>query len=201
MVNRWMDGISEVEDLRYGQGIIIAARWILIATALVLVLWSPAALVDLRVQLALIVGLAAANFWLTAQVLTRSPVLTGIVYGLSAADIAVISLIIATQGGFTSNNYVFLFPAVLAMAVAFPPIMVLLFTGGAVGVYGLMVLTTSGEVLIAEVVLIRVSMLAAVAVCGTVYRRVERDSRRRAVAESRVDDSTPARPMTTRTVS
>ena len=198
MVARWMDGANQAEDLRYGQRVIIAARWILIATGLVLVLWSPAPLMDLRIQLALVVGLAVANFWLTAQVLMRSPVLTEVVYALSAADIAVISMIIATQDGFASNNYVFLFPAVLAMSVAFQPSMVVLFTGAAVGAYGLMVLTTSGEVLSAEVVLIRVAMLAAVAVCGTVFRRVERENRRRVVVESRVDHSTTVKPVGTR---
>jgi membrane protein implicated in regulation of membrane protease activity len=179
-----MDSDSSADNLRFGQGVIIAARWILVAAGLALALVSPAPLGELRLQIVLILGLAVANFWLTAQVLTRRPVLTGIVYALSAADIAVISLLVNAGGGFPSNNYVFYFPAVVAISLAFGLEMTLLFTGTAIGAYSIMALSTGG-IEKPEVVLIRMVMLIAVVACGNVYRRVERDNRRRATEEAR----------------
>ncbi len=196
MLTRWMDRTSSADDLRYGQGVIIAARWILVAAGLALALWSPAALGQLRVQIVLIVGLAVANFWLTAQVLIRRPVLTGIVYALSAADIAVISLIINAAGGFPSNNYVFYFPTVVAISLAFDMGVTFLFTGAAIGTYAFMALTTGG-IESPEVVLVRMVMLVAAAVCGNIYRQVERDNRRRAAEEARTQILAQVRPQVT----
>ncbi len=196
MLTRWMDRTQAADDLRFGQGVIIAARWILVIAGLALALWSPAPLSELRLQIVLILGLAVANFWLTAQILTRRPVITGIVYALSAADVAVISLIVNAAGGFKSNNYVFYFPAVVAISLAFDIRATFLFTGAAIGAYALIALDTGGNHE-PEVILIRMVMLVAAAVCGNVYRRVEQDNRRRAAEEARAALLAQVQPQST----
>ena len=88
----------------------------------------------------------------------------------------------------------FYFPAILALSVAFRTEFTLAFASAAVAVYGMISLATfggdDGQALIA-----RLLMLVAVAVCGNVYWRTERD-RRRAAGE--VLDGGPQRPQRSR---
>ena len=180
LIGSFKGATQNSEDLAHGQVVIISARWILVVAGLVLALWSPEALGELRIAVVLILGLALANFFLHAQVLMRGPVLSKVAYAASTADIAVISLIIIVAGGFGSTAYVFYFPALLALSVAFPSRVTLVFTGATVGVYGVIYLATagSGE---AAVVLTQMLILAGVAFCGNVYWRIEGDRRREAV--------------------
>ncbi len=159
-------------DLAQGQLVVIAARWVLVVAGLLLALWDPQGMGVLRVQIVLILGLAVSNFFLQGQYLKKRPVLTDILYGASAADIAVISAIVMAQGGFESHVYVFYFPALLAISVAFPPFVTLGFAASAMGAYGLIstATITAGD----EVTLVaRLIMMAAVAMCGAVYQNVQ----------------------------
>ena len=160
-----------------GQVVIIAARWILVAAGLMLALWAPAGLVDLQIRIVLILGLAVGNFFLHSQVLRKRPTLTPVAYAASAADLLVITVLVATAGGFDSQMYVFYFPAILAISVAFRPAASMAFAAVAVGTYGIICAATlDGGA--AEVVITRLVMMAAVAVCGNMYWRIERDRRR-----------------------
>ena len=178
-LQNWKEG---ADDLAYGQGVIIAARWILVMAGLMLAFWNPGEIAELRFQIVLVLGLSVANFYLHSQVLMGKRSIPAVVLGASAADIAVISLIVATQGGFASNLYVFYFPALLALSVSFRTEATFAFTGAAVLAYGLIALGTvgSGDV---EFIITRLLMLVAVGVCGNAYWRIERD-RRRAAAEA-----------------
>ena len=180
------------EDLAYGQMVIIAARWMLVGAGLLLALWNPEALInpenpdamgDLRVQVTLILCLAMVNFFLHAQVLMRKPVLAPVAYAASAGDIAVISLSVLVGGGFDANPFVFYFPAVLALSVAFRTQVTFTFAGAAIAAYGLISLGTMGADDSATLIT-QLLMIAAVAFCGNVYWRSER-VRRRAAAETR----------------
>ena len=176
MLNGSMYKTDVDDDLAHGQGVIIAARWVLVVSALALAIWEPRALGELRVQIVLILGLAVANFFLHSQLLMRRPVLEPVVYAASAADIAAVSIIVVAAGGFSSGAYVFYFPALVAMSVAFRPVMTLAFGAAAAVAYSVISIPTftAGD----EVVLVsRLMMLAAVAVCGSVYWRIERDRR------------------------
>lgn len=104
------------EDLALGQSVIVAARWLLVAAGMALALIAPASPELLRAQVAFVLLLAVCNFGLQAQILRRQPTLAAIVYAARAADIAIITGLIAVNGGFASGLYVFYFPA---MAVAF----------------------------------------------------------------------------------
>ncbi len=116
------------EDLRSGQDVVIAARWILVAAGLMLALWSPTSLADLRVHIVVILALAVANFYLHSQVLMRKPVLAPVAYAASAVDILAISLIVIAGDGYLSPLFVFYLPAVLAISVAYRTEAALAFT-------------------------------------------------------------------------
>ena len=164
------------DDLKHGQMVIIAARWVLVTTGLMLALWSPSDIVDLRIQIVVILGLAGANFYLHTQVLMGRPTLAPVAYAASAADLIGISMIIFAQDGSSSGLYVFYFPAILAFSVAFRTELTLAFAGAAIGAYGL-IATTSFQGNGPEVIAVRLLMLAAVAVCGNMYWRIERRRR------------------------
>ena len=178
-----IDWFKETADLAYGQMVIITARWMLVGAGFILTLWNPDAIGELRVQIALILALAGANFFLHSQVLMKRPVLVPVVYAASAADIVVISLIVIAAGGFETGLFVFYFPAVLAFSVAFRTEMTAIYATAAIAIYGLIsVAGVSGDD--GATLVTRMAMLAAVAVCGNIYYRNERD-RRRAADEMR----------------
>lgn len=170
------------EDLRYGQVVIVTARWVLIASGLIIALWSPGPVNELRLQIATTLALAAVNFTLHAQLLIKRPVMDAVVYAASIGDLVVITAIIASQGGYDSSNYIFYFPAMLAFAVSFPRPLTALFAGGAAAVYGTMAMGTAPVWGVEEqtAVFLRVLTMLAVAACGSLYWGVEHDRRARA---------------------
>ena len=185
------DSSGEVsEDLSAGQIVIITARWVLILAGLIFALAPPFPnnLVQLEVNVVVIIVLAMANFFLHMQVLGKRPTLDTLVYASAAVDIAVISVIILTQvalqgaaAGFTSTIYVFYFPALLAISVAFPRSMTILYTGATMAIYAMIALPGSGGD--GAVILARLLMMGAVAFVGTRYLGVEGE-RRRAAAQA-----------------
>ena len=172
------DKRDDVDDLSSGQVVIIAARWILVGAGLALTLWNASSVVDLQVSILLILGLAAANFFLHAHVLMGRPIPPYVAYAASGADLTVISLVLAVTGGFTSGAYVFYFPALLALSVAFPTRTAAWFTAAVAFSYGVIALTNGGAN-DGATVLTQMIMLVAVSVCGHTYRRVEQDRRLR----------------------
>ena len=168
------------EDLKYGQIVIVTARWILIASALVIALWAPGPVDQLRVEIATALLLAGLNFYLHSQLLIRRPVLDSMVYAASVGDLVVITAIVGAQGGFSSGDYIFYYPAVLAFAVSFPRVLTLAFASAAAFMYGAIALATMSEAGDdATAVFLRLLTLAAVAVCGMLYWGVERRRRER----------------------
>jgi len=168
------------EDLALGQGVIIAARWLLVASGLVLAVIAPPSASTLRTQVVLILLLAVCNFALQAQLLRRRRTLAVVAYAASAVDIAVITALVIADRGYPSGLYVFYFPAVLALSVAFPLALTVAYVAAVeaatLGV-ALFTMPSGGE----QDLLIRCLMLAAVALCGVVYADIERRRRRRLV--------------------
>lgn len=185
------DSSSEVsEDLSGGQIVIITARWVLILAGLVFALAPPFPdnLAQLEVNVVVIIVLAMANFFLHMQVLGKRPTLDTVVYASSAVDIAVVSIIILTQAalqgvtaGFESTIYVFYFPALLALSVAFPRSMTILYTGATMALYAMIAVPGSGGE--GAVIIARLLMMGAVAFVGARYLGIEAD-RRRAAAQA-----------------
>jgi hypothetical protein len=182
-LHSWAGALDSVtsEDLYFGQTVIVWARWILIATGLLLSFWSPQSLTVAEIQFAAIIALAFGNFYLHVQLLRGHPSLDMVVYGASLADLSVITALVAAQGGFTSQVFVFYFAAVLGFSVAFPTILTALYSASAISFYALLCLAAMpvGDY---PALFVRLLMIAAVAVCGNLFARSER-SRREEAAE------------------
>ena len=167
---------KDAQDLMDGQGILVTARWILVGAGLLLALWNPDALGELKVEIGLILALAVANFFLHVQMLREQPPQKWVAYLASGADIVAITAIVFVSGGADSGLYTFYFPALIAIAVAFPVGASLALSAGAIGLYGL-VLTTGMGGSDDPLMVVRLVMMVAVVVCGTVYRNIERERR------------------------
>ena len=175
--------LGESEDMMYGQKVLVVARWILVVSGLLLALLNPVVLGELKVQVGLILTLAVANFFLHVQLVRKQPSLPWVAYLASAVDVLAITLMVMTSGGGASSLYVFYFPALFAISVAFRPRAGLVLSGAAIGMYSLIASTEmdgdGGAFVAAKIV-----MMAAVVVCGMMYRKIEGDRRRESVAES-----------------
>jgi hypothetical protein len=172
-------GSIRSEDLVYGQAVLVWARWILIGTGLLLSFWSPTDLLTLQVQLAAIIALAFGNFYLHVQLLRDRPAIDNIVYGASLADIVVVTALVIVQHGYPSPVFIFYFAAIVGISVAFPTVITAAYAAVTVGLYGIISLVTAPMDDL-PAVFTRLFMIAAIAVCGTVFARSE--SRRRADA-------------------
>jgi hypothetical protein len=158
-------------ELSSGQTVIVFARWLLVLVGLMVTVWNPDPLPQLRVQIAAILLVAIANFVMHAQLLRRRSTLQAVAYAASMGDLLVISFLVASQGGFSSNVFVFYFPAVLAISVAFPtPLAAGLSAIGLVFALGASAL--GGPDLIP--VLLRALSLGAMAIIGNAYWRLHR---------------------------
>jgi hypothetical protein len=175
------------------QMVIIIARWVLVLSGLFLTLCDTqsVSMDTIRFEIMVILLLAVSNFYLVAQVLTKRPTLGAVLYGLGIADIAVITLIIIAQKGFESNVYTFYFPAMLAFSVVFPTIELYTFLGATIGMYGLVGLMTLQTAADFQTLVIRLLMLAAVAVCGNYFSRIERNRHKVALQNQLVAETGP----------
>jgi hypothetical protein len=166
-------------DLDHGQVVIIAARWVLIAVGLFLLIVKPAGdVAALRVQIGLVLLLGLGNFAMHAQLLKRRPVAPPLALAAGAIDLVVISALLASQGA-DSQVYVLYFPALLALSVAFEPIVTMIYAAATALVYSAIAGAAPAPGDSSAVIMTRVVMLAGVAFCGAAYWHVERDRRRR----------------------
>lgn len=165
----------------------MTARWILVAAGLILSLWitdpGTGTLDQVKVQFVFLVLLAGGNFYLNLQLLRRRPAVGAVAYLASAADILVITVLVYSQGGFASPLYIFYFPALLAISVAFPRPATLAYATVALFMYWAVSLPVRDAV-DQQALLARIVMLAAVAFCGNLYFTIEHD-RRRDAAQAR----------------
>ncbi|MDQ2996300.1 MAG: hypothetical protein M3R61_04500, partial [Chloroflexota bacterium] len=56
-----------------GQSVIVVARWVLVLSGLVLALWNPGAIGEIRLHVLALLLLAVGNFYLHAQLLMHRP--------------------------------------------------------------------------------------------------------------------------------
>ena len=177
MIARFVTGRRAVDDLVHGQVVIIVARWILVLAGLLLAMWNPASLAELRIEIFVLLSLAVLNFYLHLHLIVQRKSQPLIVYAASAVDLAIVTLLVVVQGGYDSNLYIFYFPAVLGYALAFPKMLTAIYTAAAISAYFLIGTSTVGSMTEMQDVVVRLLMLAAVAACGSLYVGIEADRR------------------------
>lgn len=167
------------QDMGPGQIVIVVARWLLIVTSFAITLWSPLEqdLDGVKITVIALFALAIGNFYLHAQLLMRRPLPTSIVYTASAVDIGVISLVIWAFGR-ADEIFVFYYTALLAMSLVFPMGVTAIFTVVLLAAYAAVRLGPAGVMpadVDLQVLALRLISLAALAVVGVMYQRIERD--------------------------
>jgi hypothetical protein len=177
MLRRLFDGERDVDDLVHGQVVIIVARWILVLAGLLLAMWNPASLTELRIEIFVLLCLAVINFYLHLHLLVKRRSSPVVVYAASAVDLAIVTALIVVQGGFDSNLYIFYYPAMLGLAVAFPRALTALYATSALAAYGVIGGLTAGTTLELQDVAVRLLVLVAVAACGSLYLGIEAERR------------------------
>jgi len=172
-------GISD--DLRYGQIVIVAARWMLVLSAFVLLLYRSDKINELVFGVVGLLGIAVANFWLHTKILRKQCVEPEWVYLASAADIAVISLMTWLQGGIWSRVFPYYYPAVLCYVLVFRSGITMFFTATVVGAYAVLAAMSSPPMQAADdqVLMARLLAIAGVAFVAGRYRVVEEGRRAR----------------------
>jgi hypothetical protein len=172
------------EDLFYGQVVIIMARWFLILDGVVLALWQAETIAAITLPIGFMILLMVVNFYLHGRYLLRRPVNSILVYATSGVDLLIIVLIvlfwsIGRGGGAESPFFAFLYPAVLAFALVFPPRITATYAGVALAAYVLAVLLGSGigDLAAQKDLLMRVVTLGATAGLGTYFWRIQRRRR------------------------
>ncbi len=173
---------TPINPLAESQMVIIIARFVLVAACLLLILMDARSAKTVsftvsRFEIVVVMLLAVSNFYLVSQVMTKRKTQELVLYGMSLADLAVISMVVIVQGGFSSGTYIFYFPAMLSFALAFPTMELYLFLAGTVSIYGFIGLVSIGNVDNLEILTIRILMLIAVAVCGNRFAQIERNRR------------------------
>lgn len=168
-----------INPLAEGQMVIIIARFVLVLVSMFLILADTESVSFnvIRFEIMIVLLLAVSNFALVAQVLTKRKTMDMVLYAMSLADLAVISIVIIVQGGFQSDVYTFYFPAMLAFALAFPMLELYMFLGGTVCLYGFISMFTLESVDDIQTLLVRILMLTAVAGCANYFAQIERNRR------------------------
>lgn len=165
------------DDLPQGQIVIVVAKWILVLAGMVLTLLAPAPIKELRIEILVLLLIAVENFYHHAQLLKRRPVPTAVASIASAADLAVVTILVMIQGGFDSGLYIFYFPALVALSLVFRLEVTTLMTGATVTIYGLICVADSfsGALTAQEgqMLLARVAVMIALPAAGAIFSHLE----------------------------
>jgi hypothetical protein len=181
------------------------ARWFIIASVAVFVLWSASTTDKLIVGIIPVVALMAINFYLHGRYMAERPANRALIVLTSLMDIALITAVVLFwpgAGGLRSPFFIMYYPVVLAFAFIMPPRITLVFTVAALGAYAgasflaeafgdaenLLLLSSNGDIIQSafESLVTRLITIGAMGVLGTYYWRIQRN-RRRAATEKSVD--------------
>jgi hypothetical protein len=172
-----------MDDLLHGHSVIIAARWMLVAVGLLIVLYRPHSITDVTVGVLGVLGIASVNFWLHTRPLTNRPTEPFLAYFASAADIAVISGLTLVYGKTPGSTYAFYYPAVVGYSLVFPSSVSALLSCAMLIFVGLTGITDGLDL---GTVVARLLTLGATGFIGWRYRRVEEERLRRRAEASAV---------------
>lgn len=176
------------EDIFFGQEVIIWARWFVIGTASLVLLWTSTSIAEILKAVIILLPLMIINFYVHGRYLMEKPVNQTLLFGLSIVDIVIVSLILLLwqeDNAFASPYYFFYYPIILAFAFVMPPRISVVFTILTLAVYaGLCFLDVPSILkysLQIERLVIRLITLASMGGLGMFYWRIQRQRRREAL--------------------
>jgi hypothetical protein len=178
-----------LEDIFFGQVVIIWARWFLILAFAMLALWTATTETQLTTTVLAVAALMAINFLLHGRYMMEKPANRWTIAASSLLDLGVVTAIVlfgSGRQGVLSPFFIFYYPVILAFALVFPPRVALTFGGLAVLAYVAACVLgdplTLGEAANQKQLVARLITLGATAGLGAYYWRLQRAGRRAAVA-------------------
>lgn len=178
---------AEQEDVFFGQTVIMWARWSVIVTGIVLVLWTSTNVALLTQTMPFFLVLMAVNFFLHGRYVMGSPLNRVVVSVASVIDLILITAIVVLwpgSHGLHNQSYVLYFPVVFAFALVFTRRYEVVYTVLAIVLYVCACVLT-GTVPFDlgsddKVLVMRVIVIAAMGFLGNYYFRIQRDRLARA---------------------
>ncbi len=180
---------AALEDVFFGQSVILWARWSVILAGAVLVLWTSTTVAQLTRTFPFFLVLMAMNFFLHGRYVMGSPLNRTVVVAASVADLVLITGIVAFWPGAVGLNnefFVLYYPVVFAFALVFPRTIEAGYTVLAIVAYATTCFVFSGSALFAggavslKTLMMRLIVMAAMGFLGNYYFRIQRDRLRRA---------------------
>src|SRR5216683_993774 len=114
---------AALEDVFFGQSVILWARWSVILAGAVLVLWTSTTVDQLTRTFPFFLILMAMNFFLHGRYVMGSPLNRAVVVAASVADLVLITAIVVFwpgHVGLSNQFFVLYYPVVFAFALVFP---------------------------------------------------------------------------------
>lgn len=172
------------EDLYYGQSICIWARWFVVATATMLILWTSSDSGELARRIVLVLGLVGINFYLQGRQMMDKPANAKLVTLASLIDIGLVTAIVGLFGrdnAMASPYFILFYPVVFAFSLVFHQRMTTVFVALTVGLYGVVCLLSEPSILTdsasAKTLAMRLITLGSMGAIGTFYWRIQRQRR------------------------
>ncbi len=197
---------AALEDVFFGQSVILWARWSVILAGAVLVLWTSTTVAQLTRTFPFFLVLMAMNFFLHGRYVMGSPLNRTVVVAASVADLVLITGIVAFWPGAVGLNnqfFVLYYPVVFAFALVFPRAIEAGYTVLAIVAYTTACFVLSGSALFADgavnlkTLMMRLIVMAAMGFLGNYYFRIQRDRLRRAQSGEKVSWDSLARSLPT----
>jgi len=180
---------AALEDVFFGQSVILWARWSVILAGAVLVLWTSTTVAQLTRTFPFFLVLMAMNFFLHGRYVMGRPLNRTVVIAASVADLVLITAIVVFWPGAVGLNnqfFVLYYPVVFAFALVFPRAIEAAYTVIAMLAYATACFVLGGTALFAngavdlKTLLMRLIVMAAMGFLGNYYFRIQRDRLRRA---------------------
>lgn len=179
------------EDIYFGQVVIIWARWFVIITGVIAILWTSADTSELTLAVLMVVPLIAINFFVHGRYLMERPINQNLLLGLSLVDVIVVTIIVLfwqEPNGYLSPYFIFYYPFLLAVAFVFTARISIPYTLLTLILYSIACLVIDpgmvNDSYLIEGLIVRLITLGAMGGLGAFYWRIQRE-RRRAVAGQR----------------
>lgn len=177
------------EDIFFGQVVMIWARWFIVATAAMVVLWGAETAAELGGAIVLVLALMGINFFFHGRYLVERPANPALLTLAAVLDIAVITAIVGVWdvNGLDSQYFILYYPVVFAFALVFPPRLTMVYTVLAAAAYAVASFVIDpgfvGEPELIKRLVMRLIILAAMGGLGTYYWRIQRNRRRDALEQ------------------
>ena len=177
---------EDKEDIFYGQIVFIWARWVVISSALFLILFKADSVRDIQLPMIPMMFLIVFNFFIHGRYVMRRPANAMFLTIATLVDLTFVTFVIILGGGGTTGIdnpfFVLYYPLVLAFSLVFPRKITIACVSVLLVIYFLICLLMEPGIELAsggeEILAVRIITILCTAILGTMYWRSQRYRRR-----------------------